>query len=72
MFARPITLEDGCWVASRCTLGAGVTIGSDAIAVIGSVVWSSIPAGEIHGGNPSSWRGVRTFQDETPAQQLAP
>ena len=64
MFARPITLEDGCWVASRCTLGPGTTVGRNAIAAIGSVGWSNIPPGEIHGGNPCARRGVRTFEDE--------
>ena len=61
MFAREIRLENGSWVASRCTLGPGVTIGRDAIVAIGSVVWESVPAGEIHGGNPATHRGLRSF-----------
>lgn len=63
MFARPITLEDGSWAASRCTLGPGVTIGQNGIAAIGSVVWSSIPPNEIHGGNPCAFRGLRVVDE---------
>jgi putative colanic acid biosynthesis acetyltransferase WcaF len=63
MFASPIVLEDGCWVASRSVLGPGVVIGESGIAAIGSVVWQSIPAGEIHGGNPATFRGLRIIED---------
>ena len=59
MFAKGIILEDGSWVASRCTLGPGITIGRNAIAAIGSVIWKSIPPSEIHGGNPAFFQGVR-------------
>jgi putative colanic acid biosynthesis acetyltransferase WcaF len=63
MSATPITLEDGSWVASRCTLGPGVRIGRNAIAAIGSVVCSSIPPNQIHSGNPASLRGIRSFDE---------
>ena len=63
MFASPIVLEDGSWVASRSVLGPGVVIGESGLAAIGSVVWRSIPAGEIHGGNPATFRGLRTLED---------
>ncbi len=61
MFAKGITLEDGSWLASRCTLGPGISIGRNAIAAIGSVIWKSIPPSEIHGGNPAIFRGLRTI-----------
>lgn len=64
MFAQGISLEDGCWVASRSVICPGVVIGESAIAAIGSVVMNSIPAGEIHGGNPAAFRGRRVFQKE--------
>jgi putative colanic acid biosynthesis acetyltransferase WcaF len=64
MFARSITLEDGSWLASRCTVGPGVTIGRNAIAAIGSVVSKSIPPSEIHGGNPAILRGLRTGSEQ--------
>lgn len=61
MSASPITLENGAWVASRSTLGPGVRVGLNAIAAMGSVVRSSIPAGEIHGGNPASLQAFRVL-----------
>jgi putative colanic acid biosynthesis acetyltransferase WcaF len=63
MSATPITLEDGSWVASRCTLGPGVRIGRNAIAALGSVVCNSIPADQIHAGNPASFRCLRSFDE---------
>ncbi len=62
MYAQAITLEDGCWVASRCTLGPGVTVGRNAIAGIGSVVHRSIPPDEIHAGNPAALRAIRRIR----------
>lgn len=83
MSASPIVLEDGAWVASRSTLGPGVRLGFNAIACMGSVVRSSIPAGEIHGGNPAARQGLRVLSaagrigctpkaDATPATFLRP
>lgn len=63
MYAQGIVLESGSWVASRSTIGPGVTLGRDSIASIGSVVWRSIPAGEIHGGNPAALRGIRVLAE---------
>lgn len=63
MSAQPIVLEDGSWVASGCILAPGVRLGQDAIAAIGSVVYGSIPQGEIHGGNPATLRGFRNFRE---------
>jgi putative colanic acid biosynthesis acetyltransferase WcaF len=59
MYAEDIVLESGSWVASRSVIGPGVVIGESAIAAIGSVVWRDVPAGEIHGGNPATFRGTR-------------
>ncbi len=64
MYAQPIVLESGSWIASRSTIGPGVTLGESSIASIGSVVYRSIPAGEIHGGNPASFRALRLIDEE--------
>ena len=61
MYARPIVLKSGNWIASRSTIGPGVTLGESSIASIGSVVYQSIPAGEIHGGNPAAFRAFRVL-----------
>jgi putative colanic acid biosynthesis acetyltransferase WcaF len=71
MFATRIILEDGCWVASRCTIGPGVTIGQNAIAAIGSVVSKSIPPSEIHGGNPATRQGFRATSTQA-VKEAAP
>jgi putative colanic acid biosynthesis acetyltransferase WcaF len=53
LIVKPITLEDGAWVGAKAFIGPGVEIGRCAIATSGSVVTKSIPAGEIHAGNPA-------------------
>lgn len=55
LYRRPIELKDGCWVAARSMVCPGVTVGECAVAVGGSVVSTSIPAYEIHGGNPAAF-----------------
>ncbi len=53
LIVRPIELADGVWVGARALLTPGVTLGEGAVAAAGSVVRSSIPAWEIHAGNPA-------------------
>jgi putative colanic acid biosynthesis acetyltransferase WcaF len=54
-----IRVEDGCWIGAKAILCPGVSIHSHAIAAAGSVVTRDIPAWEIHGGNPATFRRVR-------------
>ncbi len=56
MHAKGITVRSGAWIASKCVIAPGVTIGVNGIASIGSVVVKDIPDGEIHSGNPASFR----------------
>lgn len=51
-YASPITIEDGCWIASNVTVCGGVTIGKGAVIGAGSVVTKDIPAGVLAAGNP--------------------
>jgi putative colanic acid biosynthesis acetyltransferase WcaF len=53
LIVREIRLEDGCWVGARATVLPGVTLHTGAIAAAGSVIARSIPAQEIHAGNPA-------------------
>jgi putative colanic acid biosynthesis acetyltransferase WcaF len=53
LIVRPIRLQAGSWVGARATLAPGVELGECAIAGAGSVVHKSIPAYEIHSGNPA-------------------
>ncbi len=51
---RPISIEDGVWVGAQAFVAPGVTIGSEAVIIAGSVVLASLPAGMICRGNPCS------------------
>jgi putative colanic acid biosynthesis acetyltransferase WcaF len=62
LFHKPIALKDGCWVAARSMVCPGVTVGECAVAVGGSVVATSIPDYEIHGGNPAAFLKHRSFK----------
>ncbi len=49
----PITLASGSWVGARALIGPGVNLGEGAVATAGSVVAKSIPAWQVHAGNPA-------------------
>ncbi len=51
-YASPITIKDGCWIASNVIVCGGVTIGKDTIIGAGSVVTKDIPEGVFAAGNP--------------------
>ena len=53
LVARPITIENGAWVAASSLLLAGVTVGANAVVAAGSVVTSDVPAEMMVGGNPA-------------------
>ncbi len=69
---RPIRIADGAWVGARATLLPGVTLGEGAIAAAGSVVSRSIPAMEIHAGNPAEFRKDRVIDEAGHARAQAP
>lgn len=52
-FVGEIVIEDGCWLASRCTVLPGVTIGAGAIVAAGSVVTRAVPAHTLVAGVPA-------------------
>ena len=58
----PVVVEDGAWVGARALICPGVRIGQGGVATAGSVVMKSIPAFEIHSGNPAQFVKVRTFR----------
>ena len=51
-YAKPITIEDDCWLASNVTVCGGVTIGKGTVIGAGSVVTKDIPSGVFAAGNP--------------------
>jgi putative colanic acid biosynthesis acetyltransferase WcaF len=58
---QPIVLEDGAWIGARALICPGVTVGQCGVAAAGSVVTKSIPAFEIHSGNPARFVKRRVF-----------
>lgn len=50
---EPITIGDGCWLASRVTVLPGTTIGPGTVIAAGSIVEGDIPARVVFGGSPA-------------------
>ena len=53
LITKPITIESGSWVAARCFVGPGVTIGSNSLCGAGAVIVKSVPANSKVFGNPA-------------------
>ena len=51
-YAKPIVIEDNCWIASNVTICGGVTVGEGSVIGAGSVVIRSIPKNSFAAGNP--------------------
>ena len=58
-YAKPITIEDNCWLASNVIVCGGVTVGEGSVIGAGSVVTRDIPAHSLAAGNPC--RVIRTL-----------
>lgn len=61
VFAKPITIEDDCWVGVGTTILPGVTIGRGSVIGAGSIVTRDIPPGTVAWGDPA--RVVETVGD---------
>jgi acetyltransferase-like isoleucine patch superfamily enzyme len=51
-FARPVTIEDDCWIGGGVIIVPGVTIGKGSVIGAGSVVTKHIPENSLAVGNP--------------------
>lgn len=51
-YAKPIVIEDDCWIAGNVMICGGVTIGRGTVVGAGSVVTRDLPAGVLAAGNP--------------------
>lgn len=68
LITRPIVVESGAWVTSRCVLLGGAKVGSNAIIRPLSLVESApIPPGQIWGGNPIAFVQLRYDSSESPS-----
>ena len=61
-YGKPITIEDGVWLAAGVTVTGGVTIGKGAVIGAGSVVTRDIPAGVVDAGVPC--KVIRKLTDD--------
>lgn len=62
LFRRPIICRRGSWVGAKSVICPGVEIGAGAIVTAGSVVLKSVPAMEIHSGNPARFVRFRRLR----------
>ncbi|MCJ1706806.1 acetyltransferase [Microbacterium sp. VKM Ac-2923] len=64
LITRPVHIEDGAWVTSRCVILGGARIGRNCVITPLSVVdGRPVPAGEIWGGNPLAYVADRVLED---------
>lgn len=52
-WAKPIHIEDGCWIGTRVTLLGGVRVGQGSIVAAGAVVTKDMPENSLVGGVPA-------------------
>lgn len=57
----PITIGDGCWIATRAYVGPGVTVGKYAVVAAGAIVVKDVLPRTVVGGNPAMEIGQRDF-----------
>jgi len=51
--ARPVVIEDGCWIGARATILPGVTVGRGCVVAAGSVVTTSCEPHGLYAGAPA-------------------
>lgn len=59
LITRPVTVDPGAWLTSRCIVLGGSRIGTSAIVGPGSVVRGDVPSNTIWAGNPIVYQGTR-------------
>jgi putative colanic acid biosynthesis acetyltransferase WcaF len=63
LIVKPVTLEDGAWVAAFAKVAPGVTVGRTAILTLGSVLLTNAEPGGVYSGNPAARRRTRSIRD---------
>lgn len=66
--AKPIVIEDDCWLASNVTVCGGVKIGKGSVIGAGSVVTKDISENSFAAGNPC--RVIRKITDKESVKDL--
>lgn len=53
LITKPITIQEGCWVAAGVFVAPGVTIGPGSLCAAGSIVVKDVASRTVVGGNPA-------------------
>jgi len=56
--ARPVIVEDGAFIGSRCIVTEGTIVGEGAVLGAGVVITASVPIVDVTGSEPVEHRGV--------------
>lgn len=59
LITRPVIIDDGCWVTSRCLILGGTHLGSSSLISPMSVVNGDVPENSVVSGNPGTISGQR-------------
>ena len=51
--AAPVVIEDNVWLATRCTILKGVTVGRNSVVATGAVVTKDVPPNTVVAGVPA-------------------
>lgn len=51
--AKPVVIEDNCWICGKVTIHPGVRIGAGAVVAAGAVVTEDVPPNTLVEGNPA-------------------
>ena len=63
---RPVVIEDDVWLVGSCIVASGVTLGRRTVALIGSNITKSWPAGSVLAGTPAASKpGLSFYKDIT-------
>ena len=65
LLTKPVVIEDGAWVTSRCMVLGGSHIGKSALVTPGTVVRGEVPAGVIFGTGEGKVIGERFAKKPT-------
>jgi putative colanic acid biosynthesis acetyltransferase WcaF len=63
LVVKAISIERGAWVGAKALIGPGVAIREGAVVAAGGVALKTIPAYEIHSGNPAAFVKKREFSE---------
>jgi 2,3,4,5-tetrahydropyridine-2-carboxylate N-succinyltransferase len=55
--ARPVIVEDGVFIGSRCIVTEGIVIGQEAVLSAGLILTGSVPVIDVTGPEPVEYRG---------------